>query len=88
MNDLSDITHEIAFWIHITTSGGTLLKCNGTQPTANQTIDLHIGWNLVGYPSLIDRERDAALNNMEFGSEVDSLWTYNATSQQWEEFGP
>ncbi len=48
---------------------------------------LHKGWNLVGYPSLTSYNRSDGLDNIIFGSDVDSLWTYNANAQQWEELG-
>jgi hypothetical protein len=82
-NDLSDITHELAFWVYITKPGGTELSCKGIAPTIGQSIDLHKGWNLVGYPSLINRDRNTALNNIAYGSDVDAVWTYNAASNQW-----
>jgi hypothetical protein len=75
----------ISFWIHINVPGGTTLICNGTEPTVNQNIDIHVGWNLVGYPSLKNRQRDVALNNTVFGSDVDSIWTYDSTKQEWME---
>ncbi|UCF08780.1 MAG: hypothetical protein JSW28_03560, partial [Thermoplasmata archaeon] len=34
---------------------------------------------------LSNKNRTAALNNITFGLEVDSVWTYNATMQQWVE---
>ncbi len=51
----------------------------------NQTITLYPGWNLVGYPSLSSKVRMEALNNIKFGSDVDSIWTYNAAEHTWEE---
>jgi hypothetical protein len=84
-NDLSKINETMGFWIHITQPGNTIFIHNGTQPTENQTIALHKGWNLVGYPSLTKRVRTAALNNVDFGSDVDAIWTYDASSGQWME---
>jgi parallel beta-helix repeat protein len=84
-NDISHLNESIGFWIHITNPGDTIFLYNGTQPTSNQTIPLHPGWNLVGYPSLTNRNRTAALNNITFGSEVDAIWTYNSANQKWEE---
>jgi parallel beta-helix repeat protein len=88
MNDLDSIDHTIGFWIHITQPGGRLFKYPGVQPTQNQTITFYPGWNMVGYPSLSNRNRTAALNNITFGSEVDSIWTYNAATQRWDEISP
>ena len=85
LNDLSDIDHTMGFWIFITAPGGVLYQFPGTQPTENQTITLKPGWNLVGYPSKTGYDRTKSLNNLTFGTHVDSIWTFNSTSQQWEE---
>ncbi len=87
-NDLSNINHTMGFWIHITNPGDTIFLYNGTQPTFNQSITLHPGWNMVGYPSLINRTRDNALNNIVFDQDVDVIWTFNAATQTWQETGP
>jgi hypothetical protein len=42
---------------------------------------------LVGYPSLSNKNRTAALNNITFGQDVDSIWTYNAERRRWQEIG-
>jgi parallel beta-helix repeat protein len=85
LNDLIHINQNMAFWIRITESGGVLFAYPGTQPTSNQSIPLHPGWNMVGYPSLTNRDRTAALNNLTFGVEVDAVWTFDAATQTWEE---
>jgi hypothetical protein len=87
-NDLSYLKETMGFWIHITNPGDTIFLYNGTQPTTNQSITLQPGWNMVGYPSLSIRNRTAALNNLNYGSDVDSIWTFNAASQTWQEIGP
>jgi parallel beta-helix repeat protein len=87
-NDLFEPNESIGFWIHITRPGDTIFLYNGTQPTSNQSIPLHPGWNMVGYPSLTNRNRTAGLNNLAFGVEVDTIWSHNATTQTWEEIGP
>jgi parallel beta-helix repeat protein len=84
-NDLSRINESMGFWIHITQPGDTIFIYNGTQPTINQTISLIPGWNLVGYPSLTIYNRTDGLNNIDFGNDVDAIWTYNATTQKWKE---
>ncbi|UCF07649.1 MAG: right-handed parallel beta-helix repeat-containing protein [Thermoplasmata archaeon] len=88
MNDFEDIDHKMGFWVHNTEPGGVLFEYTGTQPTSNQSIPLHPGWNMVGYPSLTNRNRTAALNNLTFGVEVDSVWTHDPASKKWEEIGP
>jgi parallel beta-helix repeat protein len=88
LNDFNSINHLIGFWIFITEPGGVLLEYSGPQPGTTQNIPLHKGWNLVGYPSLSNRNRTAALNNLDFGTEVDAVWTFDAATQTWEEVGP
>ena len=87
-NDLSKINETMGFWIHITQPGDTIFLYNGTKPTVNQTITLYPGWNLVGYPSLINYNRTKGLNNLTFGTHVDVIWTYYAATQKWKEIGP
>jgi outer membrane protein assembly factor BamB len=84
-NDLFELNETKGFWVHITQPGDTVFLFNGTIPTENQTITLNPGWNLVGYPSLINRDRTDALNNLTFGTQVDSVWSYNSTTQKWNE---
>ncbi len=87
LNDLSKINHTVGFWLHITDPQGATLVVFGDELVANQSITIYPGWNLVGYPSLINRTLDAALNNINFSTDVDSIWTYNATTQKWKEIG-
>ncbi|UCG70674.1 MAG: right-handed parallel beta-helix repeat-containing protein, partial [Thermoplasmata archaeon] len=84
-NDLFEINETMGFWIHITRPGDTIFLYNGTQPTKNQTINLHSGWNLVGYPSLTSYNRTNALNNIDFDSDVDAIWTHNPSTKKWKE---
>ncbi len=85
MNDLHDIDHKMGFWIHITKEGGTSFKFNGTKPTESQNITLNPGWNLVGFPSLTNKTRAIALNNIVFGTDINCIWTYNSTAKKWQE---
>jgi hypothetical protein len=85
MNDLWNIDHKMGIWVHITEPGGVLLQCSGIIPSENQSISLKTGWNLVGYPSLTNKTRTLALNNLTFDTEIDSIWTYNASSQLWDQ---
>jgi len=87
-NDFTYINESIGFWIHITHSGDVVFLYNGIQPSANQTITLHPGWNLIGYPSATDKIRTSALNNILFGTDIDAIWTFNAATQTWQEIGP
>lgn len=86
-NDLFDLNENMGFWVHITRSGDTIFINNGTQPSENQTIVLHSGWNMVGYPSLRHHNRTEALNNLTFDTEIDGIWSFNAGAQTWENLG-
>ncbi len=87
LNDLNDIDHLMGFWIYITKPGGVLFEYLGMEPISNQTIQLYPGWNLVGYPSLINYNRTAGLNNLTFDNDVDAIWTYDSITQKWKELG-
>jgi hypothetical protein len=88
LNDLNEINHLMGFWIHITEPGGVIFEYNGIKPTQNQSIPLHIGWNLVGYPSLTSQNRTNGLNNILYGPDVDCIQWYDASSQSWHFMGP
>jgi parallel beta-helix repeat protein len=88
LNDFHFIHHKMGFWVHVTELGGVLFKHSGTQPTSNQTIQLHPGWNIVGYPSLTNYNRTKGLNNLEFGTDVDCIQWYDTATQTWHLMGP
>jgi hypothetical protein len=81
LNDLHDLEPEMGFWIHITTPGGTNLAISDRKFTTNLDITLHRGWNLVGYPCLQSFYRDYALNNIEFGQDLDKIMFYDADTE-------
>ncbi|UCE39243.1 MAG: right-handed parallel beta-helix repeat-containing protein [Thermoplasmata archaeon] len=87
-NDLFELNEKMGFWVHITQPGDTIFFYNGTRLIDNQNIALHPGWNMVGYPSLNNRDRTAALNNIDFPSDVNAIWTYDSARQRWEKMGP
>jgi hypothetical protein len=86
-NDLKEINETKGFWIHITEPGVTIFQYNGTQPTQNQSIALHPGWNQVGFPSLTSYNRTDGLNNITFGDEVDFIQWYDASTKTWHTMG-
>ncbi|UCG68917.1 MAG: SBBP repeat-containing protein [Thermoplasmata archaeon] len=88
LNELKNLNHIRGFWIHITEPGGVFFKCSGVPPKSNQYINLHQGWNMVGYPSLSPKNRTEALYKLQFGTHLDSIWTYDAKTQEWNELGP
>jgi parallel beta-helix repeat protein len=85
LNDLNELDYSSGFWIHITEPGRVLFEYHGTQPSSNQSIHLHQGWNMVGYPSLKSYNRTGGLNNLTFDTHVDAIWTYNAATQKYKE---
>jgi parallel beta-helix repeat protein len=87
-NDLDHLNETMGFWIHITEPGDTYFYYTVMGPVATQEIALHPGWNLVGYPSLTNKPRDTALNNIIFGTDVDAIQTYDTVTKTWENIGP
>jgi parallel beta-helix repeat protein len=87
LNDFDGIDHLIGFWIYITEPGGVILDYYGPQPGAPENIPLHIGWNMVGFPSLSGKNRTVGLNNLDFGMEVDAIWAFDGATQTWENVG-
>jgi parallel beta-helix repeat protein len=83
LNDLDKINHSMGFWLHITDPEGTTLVVKGNEFTLDQNISLYSGWNLVGYPSKSNKTRDIALDNLFFDTDIDAIWTYNASMQKW-----
>ncbi|UCG69262.1 MAG: hypothetical protein JSV09_16035, partial [Thermoplasmata archaeon] len=83
LNDLDTIDHNKGFWIHIIEPGGILFKYSGIQPTSNQSITLHPGWNMVGYPSLTSYNRTEGLNNLTFGQEINLIQWHDAETKTW-----
>jgi len=58
LNDLQDLDHTMAVWLH--TTEACTLNVTGTVPTSTD-IQLYSGWNLVGYPSYTQRSIMTAL---------------------------
>jgi parallel beta-helix repeat protein len=83
MNDLSEINHTMGFLIHVTAQSGFIFPYKGDLLFQNQTIQLHPGWNLVGYPSLTNHNRTVGLNNLDFGADVDAIQWYDASTKTW-----
>ena len=85
MNDMENFNHTVGFWLHIIDPQGTTLVVIGNELISDQNISIFPGWNLIGYPSKSNKTRDVALDNLLFYTDVDSIWTYNATKQKWME---
>jgi hypothetical protein len=52
LSDLRTLDNKMGIWIHMLNSA--VLPVNGSLPVTTR-IDLHTGWNLIGYPGLTDR---------------------------------
>jgi parallel beta-helix repeat protein len=87
-NDLSFLNETMGLWIHNNQSEDVMFLYNGTLPTVNQSISLHIGWNHVGYPSLTIHNRTNGLNTLEFGKDVDCIQWYDSSTKTWHFMGP
>jgi hypothetical protein len=83
LNDLNSLDHKKGIWVHVNDSGNISFNIRGMRPTDKQTITLYCGWNLVGYPSFVDLPRDQALNNLNFGSDIDLIQYFNSSSKKW-----
>jgi parallel beta-helix repeat protein len=86
-NDLSHLNETMGFWIHITNPGDTIFLYNGTQPLVNQSIPLHPGWNMVGYPSFSNHNISVGLNNLTFDTHVDAIQWFDASTKTWHTLG-
>jgi hypothetical protein len=84
-NDLNQVDHTQGIWIHITEPSGVILECPGSVFSSDAQIPIFPGWNLVGYPSLTNRNRTNTLNNLLFGPDIDTIWTYDSQSGLWNE---
>jgi uncharacterized protein YkwD len=84
LNDISYLDNEKGFWIHVTKVGGTDLIVSGSAPSSPQSITLHSGWNLVGYPSTTSMLRACALNNLDFGTQILAIQYFNQTTKSFE----
>jgi hypothetical protein len=85
LNTLWTIDHHMGFWVHITEPGGVLFEYSGDPPGLIGAITLYKGWNAVGYPASQNMQRDATLNPLAYGIEVDSIWYFDAEDQTWRE---
>jgi parallel beta-helix repeat protein len=86
-NDFFKINLTMGLFIHITQPGSTLFLYNGTLPSKNTHIHLLPGWNMVGYPSLDNKNRTAALNNLVFETQIDAISSFDAATQSWKQVG-
>ncbi len=60
LDTLFYIDRKMGFWVNITSPSGATLELDGMWPSAT-SMNLHTGWNLVGYPSQTPRLASATL---------------------------
>jgi hypothetical protein len=82
LNDLTDLDHTQGIWIYITEPGGTTLTVYGDELTIEESITIQSGWNLVGYPSQSDKQVTVALNNLNWGTDVDYVGYFDAVTDK------
>jgi hypothetical protein len=85
LNDFNDINYSMGIWIHITEPSGVILEISGSLFIKSMPIEINVGWNLVGYPAIFNESRMYGLNNLIFGTDVDSVWTYDSKLGKWNE---
>jgi hypothetical protein len=88
LNDLNNLNHKMGFWIHIISPSGVIFDCSGTPLSTGEFIKLYPGWNMVGYPSNSVVNRSEGLNNLIYGTHVDTIQWYSANSDTWHFMGP
>ncbi len=83
--DLTDINNTMAFWLYLNSSD--YLITAGRIPNST-SINLHSGWNLVGYPSFTNRSLDEALSGIPWGKvqfydswDMNDYWKHNYTGK-------
>jgi hypothetical protein len=82
-NDLNTVYPQMGLMIYMTTDAvliHTTHTVPASPPNPTESIPLIGGWNMVGYPSVINRPVGTALTGVMY----DIIQTYNATSGQWE----
>ena len=63
-NDLTEIDSSKGYWIYINDTNPVTLSVVGTMSSETQ-IQLSQGWNIIGYPSLINRSVQDALSTID-----------------------
>lgn len=84
-NTLTTVDPRLGYWIEV--SSDASLALSGASP-APQTIALHRGWNLIGYPCLVERPTAQVL--AAIADRVTIAWYYDAASptDPWKRYVP
>ena len=88
-NSLNNLDETMGFWIHMTAAD--TLNVTGSVPV-NTNINLSTtggGWNLVAYPSAVDRPLPEALSDNGVGTDFSLMYAYHANepADPWKLFG-
>ncbi len=77
LNDLTDVNESMGIWLYVEAGslGDGYINVSGVVPSST-AINLKVGWNMVGYPSLVGRQISDALA----GTGYDGVEGYNATA--------
>lgn len=77
LNDLDHIHSFVGYWLLMDDNASLLV--DGTFPTG--PIQLHVGWNLVGYQSIETEELMNAIGDIL--DKLNSIWTYDTAEDKW-----
>lgn len=75
-NDLTMLTSHQGFWVRLLEAGTLVVP--GPVVLPDTAIELHPGWNLVGYPSTAERPLPAALLSYGVGQDFNLIYSYRA----------
>jgi hypothetical protein len=64
VNSLTTVDHKMGMWV--VSNADTYIDFSGTIPGVTVDIQLEMGWNLVGYPSMTDRTVADALSGVTY----------------------
>ena len=86
-NTLTTLDETMGFWVRMTSLDTLVLS--GTQPVATE-IDLHTGWNLVGFPSGTNLPLPDALSLHGAGTDFTLVYSYHAAdvADAWKRYDP
>ena len=88
LNTLTSLNETMGFWIHMINPD--VLDVTGNVPvTTNITLTTNAGgWNLVSYPSSINRDLPSILTNYGVGTDFSLVYSYRAhdVADQWKLF--
>jgi len=81
-SDLKTVKPGVGYWIHMTNNA--ILQINGTHVN-NTTISVVPGWNLIGYPSMNERNTTEVLNGLT-DADYSLIMAYTPTG--WKTYSP